>query len=295
MAKTAIEAPRESIFRMLPEDITIIGIDTDDGPEHPLYDMTFRHNIHEPLVLNIMDLGVDETISVWKEQETGRILAVNGRRRILHSREANKRIKAEAAKNSSNPVLIRVPARLRKGGIDHMARLGVALNTNRMDESPITKAEKVVRMLSRNGGDYQEVAVTIGATVKTVRTYEKLMGLPSKVRNAVNGGKISASAAVKLDGLPKEEMETTLDKLIAEGGGKKVSTSAVTRKRKEQNGKAVAPRKSKLKKLVKAYTTADEKVEGAALTEEFIRGVQFAIGELDPTGVNGLKQLLDEL
>jgi hypothetical protein len=141
-------------------------------------------------------------------------------------------------------------------------------------------------MLRRNGGDYAEVAITIGATEQTVRNYEKIMSLPTKVKNAVNDGQISASAAVKLSGLSNEEAESTLDKLVSESAGKKVSVSKVTRTRKKQNGGLIAPRKGTLKKLVAVESELDP---------EFLRGVRFAIGDLDPASVKGLKSLLADL
>lgn len=295
MGKTAIDAPRESIFKVLPEDIIVIGIDTEHGPEHPLYDKTFRHEIHEPTVLNIMDLGVDQTCSVWKDPDLDAYVAVDGRRRILHAREANKRLK------KNNEVAVRVPVRIRKGAPALMERVSAALNSVRMDESPTTKAAKIARMLRRNGGDVNEVAITMGCTVQTVKTYEKLDNLPAKVKRAVDDGKISGTAAVKLDGLPKDEMESTLDKLIAEGGGKRVTVDRTKRATAASNGKTVAPKKSTLKKLVVRHGemlgsgTDPEGDDELDVSEEFMRGVRFAIGDLNAKSVKGLSKLLSEL
>jgi ParB family chromosome partitioning protein len=283
MSKTAIDAPRGTLFKPDPDDLIIIGIDTNDGPEHPLYDVTFRHEIHEGMVLSILDIGVKEPVIVKKDGE--RVLVVDGRRRVINAREAKRR----AAKRGE-PGTIRVPVVLEKGSDEQMERVSATLNYIRLDDTTLDKAERVARMLRRNGGDYAEVAIAIGATEKTVRTYEQLVNLPSKVKKAVSSGQISPTAAVKLSDLPKDKMEETLDGLIAKSGGKKVSTSTVTRTRKTANGGIVAPKKSLLNKLV-AHTVKNR----TELDPEFMRGVRFVMGDLDPAAVKGLKGLLAEL
>jgi ParB family chromosome partitioning protein len=290
MGKSALDGKRMNAFRYEPHEFVIIGIDTDDGEEHPLYDVTERHEIDEGMVLNIMELGVKEPVVVMKEPDDSergyRVVLVDGRRRVLHARAA-----VEQMRKLGEPGSVLVPCVLEKGSDDLLERVSASLNMVRKDDSVLGKAERVARMLRRNGGDYAEVAVTIGSTEKTVRTYEKLMELSAKVKKAVNDGRISATAASKLSDLPKDEQEERLKKLLEESGGKKVTirqTKAAT-----SNGKPMAPKKRVLKKLVSAYVEADESTN--ALNESFVMGVKYAIGLASAEEIDGLQAALEAI
>lgn len=83
--KTAIDAPRENMFRVEPEKMVLV---TDEN--HPLYDPRVHLPLRENLVLNIMAHGVKEPILIRKNGDTFEV--VDGRQRVKHAIEANKRL-----------------------------------------------------------------------------------------------------------------------------------------------------------------------------------------------------------
>lgn len=42
MGKQALDAPRKQYWLLNPENLVIIGLDTNDGPEHPLWDTRIK-------------------------------------------------------------------------------------------------------------------------------------------------------------------------------------------------------------------------------------------------------------
>lgn len=288
MSKSALEGRRGNVFWLDPFGVVIVGIDTEDGPDHPLYDVTDRHQIDEGMVLSILDIGVKETILVRKvaddnEPKGYRVEIVDGRRRVLHAREAHER-----AKKSGDPSTVLVPAMLDRGNDRTLEKVSVALNSIRRDDLVMAKAEKAARMLRRNGGDYTDVAIAMGVTEKTIRTYEKLDGgAGAKLRKAINEGSISASAAVRLCDLPSSKQDEELKNLLEKSGGKRVT---IRKAEKAKNGKPSAPSKKVLKKLVqRAHEDTAMNV-----SPDFITGVRFALGEIEPAEV-GIDAVIEEI
>lgn len=103
---------------------------------HPLYDERIHLPINEPMVLNIMDQGVLEPIIVWKDPETGRSCVVDGRQRVRHTLEANKRLSIEG----KEPLL--VPAVTKRGSAIRMAQAMVSANEIRQADTPLGRAKK---------------------------------------------------------------------------------------------------------------------------------------------------------
>jgi ParB family chromosome partitioning protein len=91
MAKNSIDAygasGKTNVLMFEPENLHLVTDKT-----HPLYDERIHLPINEAMVLNIMDQGVLEPIIVWKDPETGKSCVVDGRQRVRHTLEANKRL-----------------------------------------------------------------------------------------------------------------------------------------------------------------------------------------------------------
>lgn len=103
MAKQAFEGTRGSFYKMSPEDITVIGLDTKDDESHPLYDGRIHMPLEEDTVLNMMEHGVLVPIRVTKDGKSA--IVIDGRRRVLHAREANRRLKKKGQPTIFVPVL----------------------------------------------------------------------------------------------------------------------------------------------------------------------------------------------
>src|ERR1044071_4250279 len=78
------EAPRGTHYYADPDDLVIIGLDTDDGPEHPLYDPRIKGDISEPEIRNVEYFGIITPVQVRRYDN--RLEVVNGRGRVRKAR-----------------------------------------------------------------------------------------------------------------------------------------------------------------------------------------------------------------
>ena len=94
MAKNSIDvygaSGKSNVLMFAPEDLHLIT-----EHDHPLYDERVHLPLDEAMVLNIMALGVRQSILVWKDPESGKTLVIAGRQRVKHTLEADKRLAAE--------------------------------------------------------------------------------------------------------------------------------------------------------------------------------------------------------
>lgn len=270
-------AKRASLLQFDPNELIIIGLDTKDGQDHELWDERIKLPLEESMVVNIMALGVKETVTVRKGPKGYEV--VNGRRRVLHTREANRRLK------KAGEPLVRVPALVEVGDETHMERLTISLNEIRKDDDTLVKAEKCIRLLQRNGRDYRDAAVIFGVSVAAVKQWEKIAELTPKVKKAVSAGEISASAAAELHGLPKEGQIAQLDKLIsgAKASGKKKTTTAKARQ--------LAGRRVSVPKRVLLRLLNDEDLS-AGISADVAIGIKLALGTYVPPLTSKLGRLL---
>lgn len=233
MAKTALPgAKRLNAFAMPPEELTIVGLDTDEGPEHPLYDERVKMPLDEGLVRNIRKFGVLETVTVRKNGD--RVEVVAGRQRVRATREANRRNDEEGLQAIMVPVFVKRP---RSDG----DALGVMIseNENRQDDEPLTRATKAARLLDF-GATEEDVAIAFGVSRQTVRNLLALMELSDKVKKAVSQRQISATAAIELRDLTHADQNVKLAQMLDVGA---TTTSEARRQRRaRQNGTSAEPR-----------------------------------------------------
>lgn len=279
MGKQAIDAPRSNLFLVEPEDLTIVGLDTDDGPEHPLYDQRVKLPLDMNMARNIAVHGVIQAINVRKDGDD--VQVVEGRQRVRAAREANK-ILAKEGKET-----IRVPVKLERGQDHTMFGIMVSANEHRHDDSTIAKAHKLARYLAM-GRTEEEAAVMFGVTMQTIKNWTVLLDLDSKVQKAVEDGKISAHSAAGLAKLSRPEQREKLDELLTETAktGKKASR---TKTNASTTGEAKIS-KRQIQKLLALISKDDEAVD--ILSEDFIIGVRWAIGNIPTNRISGLTQLL---
>jgi ParB family chromosome partitioning protein len=259
-----------------PNELLVIGVDTKDGPEHELWDERIKLPLDEPMVLNLMAIGVKQAIVVRKSMaQAGKYEVVDGRGRVLHSREANKRLK------KAGEPLISVPGAVETGDEVFMESLAIALNENRRDDDTLVKAEKCKRLLDRNGGDLRAAAVVFGVSVAAIKTWVKLASVTPKVKRAIAAGDIAASAAVELHGLEKDAQNARLDRLLqAKAKGRKATTSNA----KKEAGKRTVVPKRVLLKLVRDH--------GPSVHAEMVSGIKLALGMYVPPESTKLGKLL---
>jgi len=197
MGKLAFDGAKRGMLYQLDADQIVLITDKN----HPLYDPRIELPLEESLVLNIMLNGVIEPIVV--RSVNGRPEVVDGRQRVRATLEANKRLK------KAGKTLVRIPAIPRKGTDADLFGVSVSANENRQDDTPMGRAEKANRLLNL-GQTEEEVAVAFGVGVQTVKNWTKLVELSAPVRKAVEAGKLSATAAIKLADVPAEEQKAIL-------------------------------------------------------------------------------------
>ena len=247
---------------MDPNDVVIIGLDTDDGPEHPLYDERVKLKLDEGLVRNIMVHGVIEPITVTKDPDK-RALVVVGRQRVRCAREANKRLEAEGK------VTISVPAMVRRGEQVGMYGVMVSENENRQDDNIITKARKGAKLLAM-GMPHDIVATNLHVSSARFSAWLKLLELEPSLVKAVERGEVSVSIALEKSGAGSDVQKA----LAAEVRGKKAHG-----KGRPKGAKALRPGKIQIAKTFEKLTKL-KRYESAVPTQVVLRLGKYIQGEI---------------
>ena len=161
MAKNSIDAygasGKTNVLMFEPENLHLVTDKT-----HPLYDERIHLPISEAMVLNIMDQGVLEPIIVWKDPETGLSCVVDGRQRVRHTLEANKRL----LKEGKEPLL--VPAVAKRGSAVRMAQAMVSANEIRQADTPLGRAKKMADALERGHDEVNRQIALFGKKSSSV-------------------------------------------------------------------------------------------------------------------------------
>lgn len=251
------DASRMPAFRVDPFKLTIVGLDTNDGPTHDLYDQRIHDPIADTFVESIIAYGIVQTVRVAVRD--GVTYVVAGRQRVRGARRA-----IEILRERGEVAEITVPCigeRMRDGM--HLSQIAIVENEHRRDDGPMAKAAKAQTLLDR-GLDIKRIAVVFGVETNTIRAWLRLSGVAPQVKRAVESGAVSATAAAKWADLPSADQVAALELAIAESPGKRVSVKSATRT--VDPGAVVRPSKRTLLKLIDGDTS------------DFARGVRVALG-----------------
>lgn len=250
--RQALDGTRLNAFGIPPENLTIVGLDTKDGPDHLLYDKRVLLPLDEGLVLNIMKFGVLVAVLVRKNGPLTEV--VDGRQRVRATREANRRLVEAGMEPHAVPCFV-------KRSEDIM---GVMLSTFlRTNDAPMAQAQKIQRYLD-TGKSEAEAAVVYGTDCKSVKKWLQLLDLAPKVKAAVSHREISATAALELRDLTHVEQEVKLADLIANGGNKAGVELQRQRKVRAAGKNAVVRRRNVSRSILVKLSTNEEFVEKAA-------------------------------
>lgn len=236
MAKNSVEAygalGKTNLLTFDPSTLTIV---TDKA--HALYDERAEMPLDENMVLNIMHHGVFEPIIVRKDPENGETQVVAGRQRVRCAIEANKRLKAQGLE------AIAVPGVVRRDNEHELMAVMIGENEIRQNDSPLTRAAKMQRLLSR-GSSEAEIGIVFGCSTQTVKNTLALLECSGPVRSAVESGKIPVTHALKLKALAPAEQRSKVEELVAAGeGAKPRQRAAAQRKALGDNTPRVRSRK----------------------------------------------------
>lgn len=209
MAKNSVEAygasGKTNVLSFETDALTVIA-----APAHPLYDERIQLPLDEAITLNTMALGVREPILVWKDPETGKVLVVDGRQRVRHAIEANRRL----AERGEPPIL--VPGVAQRGTLETMSDLMTAMNEARRDDPPLTKARKMAAFVGRGYSD-SRLATIFACSEVTVRNTLVLLDSTKAVQEAADTGQITLTHAKALAKLNPEEQRAKVAELVAAG------------------------------------------------------------------------------
>ncbi|WP_175692686.1 ParB/RepB/Spo0J family partition protein [Burkholderia ambifaria] len=212
MAKNSIDAygaaGKSNVLFFDPDALTLIV-----DPNHPLFDRRALLPYDEAMVRNIRHHGVLETILIHKDPETGEVIIVDGRRRVVAAREANRRLRDEGLK----PIM--VPALPKRGKPGELAGMMVATNEHREHDSPINRAEKMQRLRDL-GYDDDQIAAEFRIEPPTVAASLRLLDCTAAVRDALEADQITVSHALKLAKLSPEKQREKVLAVIAAAEGK---------------------------------------------------------------------------
>lgn len=181
-------------------DLYLVGLDTDDGPEHPLYDKRVYLEVDEGLVTSIMELGVLMPIVITRGtirrhgfELPNQTLVVAGRQRVKAAREANARWKAQGMVDKC--VQVACVHRKVTTPMELMAAL-VAENEFRTLAELNDRIEKAMRLQSM-GMPTDQIAKHFSCTPQTVRNWLAL-GKEGEVQQLVVQGHLLPSDGYSL-------------------------------------------------------------------------------------------------
>lgn len=277
MTKQLFDATRFTGFYFDPSNLVIIGLDTKDGPEHPLYDERIHYDLSEEMILDVMRHGVLKPVLVRKNGDRAEV--TDGRQRVRCAREANKRLAVRKDE------LVRVPCMPKAAEDGEHFGMSISANLHHTPDGPLVLARKAQRYISM-GHSLEETAERFCVSTATVKAWGKLLDLAKPVQQAVDAGKLPATAAVQLAALPREEQVTQLATLIASGPATVRATSNAVRKQRNPDAGA-APGKRLITKVLKLNTS-----NGAELNGDFVRGVLWTLGEMPAEKIKGLTELI---
>ena len=219
------------ITYVAPHDLKIVGLDTDDREEHPLFDERVFWPVDEALVKNISYYGIQQPVLV--RREAGKYYVVDGRQRVRAAREAVNRQK------SRGEYQITVPVRAVQKADEHVSGIMISTNELRKDDDVLSKAIKASRLLDVVG-DINHVGVAFGRTVQQIRNWLKLAEANPAIHEAIRRGEINASSGIELARYDRAEQVEALERTKDQAGGKQVSEAVVKKDRQAQGHSSAA-------------------------------------------------------
>jgi hypothetical protein len=231
-----------------PNDLVIIGLDTQDGEDHELYDERAMNVLDENLVKNIMVYGVLQPITV--REQAGKLLVVDGRQRVRAAR------KAKSMQSEGGEVEIKVPYTTHGViGADRQRLTGVMVSANeqRTADEILVKAAKAARMHAL-GASLDEVAIAFGRSKTTIRQWLKLLESHPTLQEAVRHETVALSAAHEIAKYGQDEQVKVLRELQAQAKGARV-TESMAKAYRQQQGDSTATAKGKASATKATATT----------------------------------------
>lgn len=194
-----------------PNDVVIIGLDTEDDATHPLFDgPSNSRDLTENGVAYAYDHGISDPIFVVRDGD--RVLVLKGRKRTKELREANAQRIAAGLTPWLLPTII-VPGSYEKNG---MRRMRIVENWGlRNERTHSERAREAQELLDHGEMTEEQVCDLLGIKKAQLKNHLALQNLGARATAAVDRGDLSPTAALPLTKLPVKEQNEKLDELIA--------------------------------------------------------------------------------
>ena len=218
-------------FLMNPNALVIAGLDTPDGPNHPLYDHRAFLPVSEPLVRNMCHSGFAFG-AVEATRINGKYVVVDGRQRVKAAREASRRMVERGLPEMNVRVMVE------RGDKEDLFEIMVAANHFKQEVDPLSRAELIARYMSVFGKSIKEAALAFGLSTESIRQALKLLDLIEAVKDAIRSGTLSANKALGFAEMSEAEQEQALNEAL-EGDE---SAEEIKAKAKRKKGKDASAR-----------------------------------------------------
>ena len=250
----ADSAPRQEVKMYDPNEVVIIGVDTDDGHAHWGYDEDSNKTaLLEADVLFTYENGIIQ--NVLGRRDGDKVVIVAGRGRTRQLREANKRRVADGLPPWWLPV------KIVQGDSRKMLVLKHGENSHRRDQSPFVRAQQAYELSQQFPED--QAATIMGLGLYQFRDVLKLLDVGPAVKKAVQQGDLMPTAAIELAALSEVDQATQLASIMATAAvnGHKPTTRDVKAKIREARGKA--PLETPATRIKKVTGILDKLDDGA--------------------------------
>lgn len=264
-----VEHGRSDLYWISPTDLVVVGFDTEDGPEHDLCDEESNNTPEDPATIeSIVAVGVQQAVQarLAKLASGPRLEVIDGRGRTRCARKAAERYQKRTGDDLVIPVIIK------RGPDDELFDIRVILNSMRREESALSKGRAAVRMLNR-GRSPADAAVRFGVDEQTVKNWILLTESDDSVKKAIEKGKITSSAAMRLAKLPTDTQKAALEELLASGAATVAEARRVANKARapKKGGDGVGLASRKTLRVLRDTFVADAKAD-RAIKEDFRLG-----------------------
>lgn len=281
-SKTAFEQERGTFFKFPPNDLIIIGLDTDDGAEHALWRADVKEPIPPTFVDSIRKHGVLQPIRVRRiegDSMCGEVVV--GRSRVRAARVVAK---------DGPPVLVPAVVFPSSATLAEIVGAANAENHQRKTENIESACEHAHLQLVQLGGDdsnprvIKEIAGDFGWAPDRLRALLAYRGA-ADVRAAFCAGEIGQETALRLAPLPTAQRAPLLKEAMEQGLAQEEVRERIARVRSPAGDeKQLAFSAKTLRKLAA--------LEDTTLPHDVVAFLKVATGKGKPSSVSGLKQAM---
>jgi hypothetical protein len=219
-----------------PYEVILIGYDTDDGPEHPLYD----RKVKDPPTYVESFLEFGQIVPIVFVRDGDRILVEAGRDRVKSARVVHDLLRERARQAGIDPdasetlVEFRILGLPKKTDEATLVAIKHVENAGRRVYDILDQVDAVRDMVAHQV-PRKRICAALKLTDAQLDERLALVKLAGPVRQAVEEGKLSPAAGVELVALPRAEQIAAVRELTE--GGKRATVRQSKNKVRQVQGK----------------------------------------------------------